>query len=197
MQFGLVSLSSLSGLLYPTNGPSTFRATYLLWRRTWWGGTGKEGFDLQLQVQTCLHPLLSFVFLPPALQYFSSTLCDTCCLGFGGVILFYFILFWMKKPVCVWVNCGFPAPSFCSQLHFLMYIFHPVALPQGRADCLHAHSSHSCSDCCTTIPVKGLCILLSLMSGNYTVAFKFSQCYNIHPDRSRHTGSYLGAVVEI
>ena len=71
--FGFISLSRLSGLLSATDGPHS------CWRGApgggWEDGGGvagesKERFCIRLQAQTCLHLLFSFVFLPPALQFF-------------------------------------------------------------------------------------------------------------------------------
>lgn len=38
------------------------------------------------------------------------------------------------------MSCSFPSP-FCPPWHFLIYIFHPAAWPQGRADRLPAHGA--------------------------------------------------------
>lgn len=38
------------------------------------------------------------------------------------------------------MSCSFPSP-FCPPWHFLIYMFHPAAWPQGRADRLPAHGA--------------------------------------------------------
>lgn len=46
--------------------------------------------------------------------------------------------------------------SFSSPRHFLVNLFHPVALPQGRVGHLPTHISQTCADCCPIAPLKDI-----------------------------------------
>ena len=46
--------------------------------------------------------------------------------------------------------------SFSSPRHFLVNLFHPVALPKGRVGCLPTHISQTCADCCPIAPLKDI-----------------------------------------